>query len=131
MTRTRTFLIMPLALLISGCAAGGGNGSNLPSLSGGSHVGLSLREIDAVTVAARTMLNDDRAQVRGLKSRKDPANSSIHVCGYVTSAATGEKPIYVELRPKNATVHAERGQVATAPDKLAKVRFMCRGHGDW
>jgi len=119
-----------VALSSIGVMAGCAGNNNLPASAGVATTGLSLSEVDAVTVAARTMVKNERAQVHGLKSRKE-AGSGTHVCGYVRTASTAGTPIYVELRTKDAAIVAERGQVGATPENLAKVKFMCRNHGDW
>ena len=113
---------------LTGCA---GNSGNLASSAGAAKAVLSLPQIDAVTVAARTIVNDPAAQVHGLKSHQKPSAPGLHVCGYVRSASLRDTPIYVELRPNGDSVTAERGQVGSTPENLAKVKFMCRDHGDW
>jgi len=125
----RTILVALISIgLLAGCA---GNGGNLASSADAAKASLSLPQIDAVTVAARTMVSNQQAQVHGLTSRRGPAGAGLHVCGYVRSASHSDTPLYVELRENGAAFNAERGQVGSTPENLAKVKFMCRGHGEW
>ena len=85
----------------------------------------------AVTAAARQMIDDPAATVYGLKARSSSGAPGIHVCGYVRRPAGASTPLYVELRETEGATTAERGQIGATPANLAKVRFMCRDHGDW
>ncbi len=92
---------------------------------------LSDAQRNAVNNAARQMAEDPAAPVHGLRSRTKPGEPGTHVCGYVKTPANAGTPIYVELREVDGAVTAERGQIGATPANLAKVRFMCRHHGDW
>ena len=111
-------------ILLAGCATGG-------KKLGEAAAGLSLGQVDAVTSAARQMVGDTAAQVHGLKSRQSPDKPGVHVCGYVNSTNHKDTPLYVELLEKQGTFAAEHGQIGATPENLAKVKFMCRLHGDW
>lgn len=92
---------------------------------------LSDAQHAAVNNAARQMAEDSAAPVHGLRSRTKPGKPGTHVCGYVTTPTNASTPIYVELRQAEGAVTAERGQIGATPANLAKVRFMCRHHGNW
>ena len=110
--------------LLAGCAAGS-------KKLGEAAAGLSLGQVDAVTIAARQMVGDTAAQVHGLKSHQSPDKPGVHVCGYVNSANHKDTPLHVELHEKQGAFAAEHGQIGATPENLAKVKFMCRLHGDW
>ena len=124
-------VIVPVFWMLSGC----GPGSNLPPATPAAVAqeksGLSGAEHAAVTDAARQMTADPAAGVHGLVGRRHPDAPAKHVCGYVTRAAHTSTPLYVELQEKDGAIIAERGQIGASPANLAKVRFMCRNHGDW
>ncbi|MFY0614480.1 MAG: hypothetical protein JXQ99_23320 [Hyphomicrobiaceae bacterium] len=118
------------ALLLSACSGG----PTPPTLTGALPVqpsSLSLSQQATITAAAREMTGDQAAAVHGLKARTDNDKSVIHVCGYVKTPANASTPLYVELRETDGASTAERGQIGATPANLAKVRFMCRQHGDW
>lgn len=117
------------ASLIGGCAATG-NGDAATAALGGSKSPLTLQQIDAVTLAARQMVNDPSAVVHGLKSRPTADGGGLDVCGYVNTARQTSTPLYVELRDTAGAISAERGQIGGTPANLAKVLFMCRAHDD-
>lgn len=126
--------VIASGLALSGCAGVGGNANGLlssPQEVGPGSRGLTLRHIDAVTVAAREMTADASAQVHGLKSRPVIGQTALDVCGYATSAAGHSTPVYVRLRDEAGVIKAEQGQVGNTAQNLAKVKFMCRQHGDW
>jgi hypothetical protein len=119
-------------------AAGLGGCGGGPSVSGfaaasvadaGGSVGAS--EQDAVRRAARQMTGETDARVHGLVARIAPGDEGLDICGWVDTAGDASVPLYVELREVDGRITAQRGQVGATPDKLAKVRFMCRGHEGW
>lgn len=114
-------------LILAAC----GTGTQPPPIAA-SAVGpaaLTAAQITAVTAAARQMTSDPTATAHGLRGRAN--GPSTHVCGYVNSTAGPDTPLYVELRDTEGKVTAERGQTGATSANLAKVRFMCRRHGDW
>lgn len=115
------------ACILAGCSAGA---SPPPTLAGAQSTLTDAQKV-AVTAAARQMVGDPAAAVHGMKSRMISRQPGIHVCGYVKTPANGSTPLYVELRDMDGTLAAERGQIGATPANLAKVRFMCRQHGDW
>jgi hypothetical protein len=117
-------LVLVAGISLAGCAAGG-------KKVGGADRGLKMGQVDAVTIAARQMVGNTAVQVHGLKSRRAPGEPGTHVCGYIKSAEHKDTPLYVELREKQGTFAAEHGQIGATPENLAKVKFMCRLHGDW
>ena len=122
----KSIMIWMAGVMLSGCTTSNGNLATKTA-----DKGLALNHIDAVTAAARKMVNEPSAQVHGLKSRQKAGEAGLHVCGYVRTAKTDGLPMYVELREQNGTVNAERGQIGATPENLAKVKFMCREHGEW
>lgn len=122
---------MTVALLGSLLLAACSTGSKAPSLTTSAigSSGLNAAQVAAVTEAARQMTRDPAAAAHGLRGRTE--GPAVHVCGYVNSNAGPDTPIYVELRESAGQVGAERGQTGATPTNLAKVRFMCRQHGDW
>ena len=121
----------PVCLLVAGCGSDGSpTAAALPVLAK-SQASVSANQQEAVTEAARKMVKDPAATVHGLVARTKPGAPGVHVCGYVTKAAQASTPLYVELQESDGTATAERGQVGSTPANLAKVRFMCRDHGEW
>jgi hypothetical protein len=78
--------------------------------------------------AARHMIGSREALVHGLSARISAGEEGLDVCGYVDTPSDSGLPLYVELREADGAVRAQRGQVGATPQKLAKVRFMCRRH---
>ena len=118
----------PICLLVAGCGSGG---SPTAAALAKNQASVSTAQQAAVTDAARKMVEDPAATVHGLVARTKPGAPGVHVCGYVTKAANASTPLYVELQETDGTTTAERGQVGATPANLAKVRFMCRDHGEW
>ena len=132
MSASLTHLGVLLAgLLLAGCT--GANGPTIAAFAPASAntAALSSTEHDAVTVAARQMTGDQAAQVYALKPKPNASEPGVDVCGYVRTAQYGESPLYIEVRTKDGATRAKRGQIGATPANLAKVRFMCRGHGGW
>ena len=119
-----------LACLACGCA-GGENSLTSDGAHAAPAGGLTQAQTDTVTAAARQMLADQTAEVHGLKSRAATTGAGFDVCGYVKPAGGQSTPLYVELRETAGVFTAERGQIGATEANLAKVRFQCRGHGDW
>lgn len=118
------------SVVLAGCAAG----TVAPPLTTGAVGGarLSAPQVAAVTDAARQMTGDPAATAHGLRVRANADGPGVHVCGYVNSAAGGpDTPLFVELLDTDGKIAAARGQTGSTPANLAKVRFMCRRHGDW
>lgn len=124
-------MVLALGVLLAACSSG----ANPPPSSGNALVSqrssLSDAEQAAVAAAAREMVGDAAAPVHGLSARVPPGQPGIHVCGYVKTPSNDSTALYVELREADGSIAAERGQVGSNPAALAKVRFMCRQHGDW
>ena len=120
--------VLPVGLLVTGC---GSSGSPTVAALTNNQTGVSAAQQAAVTDAARQMVADPAATVHGLVARTKPDAPGVHICGYVTKGAEGSTPLYVELQEAGGTTTAERGQVGATPANLAKVRFMCRDHGNW
>lgn len=122
-------------LSLAAMLAAGGCSASLDSVGliggGGAAQGMSLRHIDAVTAAAREITGDPTAQVHGLKARPAAKGRAMDICGYVRTTVGKSIPIYVELREQVGLITSERGQWGQTPENLAKVKFMCREHGDW
>lgn len=121
----------PVCLLVAGCGSGGSPTAAARSALANNQPGVSTTQQAAVAEAARKMVEDPAATVHGLVARTKPGAPGVHVCGYVTKAVNSSTPLYVELQETDGTTTAERGQVGATPANLAKVRFMCRDHGEW
>ena len=119
------------AFVLAGCAGANGPTIAATGTAPANAAALSPAQRDAVTVAARQMTGDQAAKVYGLKPKPNASEPGLDVCGYVRTAAYGESPLYIEVRDKDGAAHAKRGQIGATPANLSKVRFMCRGHGEW
>lgn len=126
------------AVLLAGCTANAP--SSLPyTATADNAAAITPAELAVVTEAARTMTGDPAADVHGLRQR--PAQHPGHdadavpfgrdICGYAQTPSGKSVEMYVELRMVNGQLTAERGQIASSPANRAKVKFMCRKHGDW
>ena len=116
-----------LATVISGCGGGAPFGDFVVA-AGGLSGGVGETERTVVQDAARRMTGETSARVHGLEMRIAPGEEGLDVCGYVDTPSDNSLPLYVELRERDGVVTAERGQIGATPEKLAKVRFMCRKH---
>ncbi|MGH1349533.1 MAG: hypothetical protein ACRBBN_01810 [Methyloligellaceae bacterium] len=64
--------------------------------------------------------------------KKHPGEAGLHVCGHAStkSSSASEYPYYMELIEQSNPPALKRGQVGTDSASLAKVKFMCRRHGN-
>jgi hypothetical protein len=124
-------LVVLCGWLLTACAWGANPPPTLTRALEAQRANLSDPQQIAVTAAAREMTGDPSAPVHSMTSRTSPGEPGIHVCGYVKTPGNDSTPLYVELREADGTVTAERGQIGASPATLAKVRFMCRQHGEW
>ena len=125
--RLRAAGLLGLAVVLGGCG-GGGDFAKFAMLESGAADGIGNVERQVITDAARQMTGEQKARVHGLSARIATGEEGLDVCGFVDTASDAGLPLYVELRESEGVVKAQRGQVGATPDKLAKVRFMCRKH---
>jgi hypothetical protein len=119
---------MAAILQLGGCAS---SDLGVAKLSSGGTLPLSSDQVTTATEAARKMTGDATATVESLKARSNPGEPGTHICGYVNANGKTSTLLYIELRDTESGPAAERGQIGTTAANLAKVRFMCRNHGEW
>jgi hypothetical protein len=121
------------ALFLAGCASGGSRPTSTQH-AGVTRVSLSQAQNKIVVDGVRQMVANSGAQLKAITATRVSEQPGVHVCGYVVAKDANGKdgqdvPFYVELRLVEGKPVAERGQVASDPSKLAKIKFVCRKNG--
>jgi len=126
-------MVALIALFLTGCASGGSRPTSTKH-AGVTLVSLSQAQNKIVVDGVRQMVDNRGAQLKAITATRNAEQPGVHVCGYVVAKDANGKdgqdvPFYVELREAEGKPVAERGQVASDPSKLSKIKFVCRKNG--
>ncbi len=124
----RNLIAAGLLTLMVGCNA---HVLPTPSISKKRGIQLTDKQELAVQDGVQQVLSS-KVSLGPYRVKKLADESGLHVCGHASknNSSGHEYPYYMELFDETNPPTLKRGQVGTDSASLAKVKFMCRRHGN-